>query len=152
MDTAADYKACTYTFTTFKMYLAKTLVSNLISPAECVRLPLPSHHSSVFLLLRAIVVLQGHAGFVYSACFDLLCQLGSTSFSLEKLFWVVTLQRDPEKERQESYGLITVVQLKQDCGNMTQSKSTTMPTIQNRLLTFYTVRSQICEIRIKRTK
>lgn len=61
-------------------------------PAECVRVSFPSHHSGILLLLRALVVLQSHAGLVRGTCFDLLCQLGSACFSFQELFRVVPLQ------------------------------------------------------------
>lgn len=73
-----------------KAHVVKVYVA--FSPAECVRVSVPPHHSGILLLLRALIILQSHAGLVRGTCFNLLCQLGSTCFSFKKLFRVVPLQ------------------------------------------------------------
>lgn len=74
----------------------------MFSPAERVRFSFPSHHSSILLLLRALIILQSHAGLVWGTCFNLLRQLGSTCFSLEKLFRVVPLQWNSGKDKAQA--------------------------------------------------
>ncbi len=97
--------ALTHTLTgTGSTYWPQVCMCVLVSPAKCVSLPLPSHHSSIFLLLRAFIVLQGHTGLVCGTGLNLLCQLGSARLPLEVLFWVVPLQGDPRKQAQVRQG------------------------------------------------
>lgn len=56
------------------------------------KLPLSTNHSSVFLFLWAVIILQGHTGLVGGTGFNLLRQLWCTSLALEELLRVVSFQ------------------------------------------------------------